>query len=98
MPHLSPADIRKVQEEEVNDELVTVSSTPQPQPVASPQPTAPGAPQHPGRVTIHVPANNAWRAPRLNLQAALAIRHREAVLKRSMTPDEQTEYLKELCK
>jgi hypothetical protein len=56
-----------------------------------------GAPTHPGRVTISVPANNGWRAPSLNLAAARAVRHREILLGRSMTKEEQDAFIKKLC-
>ncbi len=56
-----------------------------------------GPPKHPGRVSINVPANNDWRAPRLNLAAARAVRHEEIRLGRSLSEVEQAELLKRLC-
>jgi hypothetical protein len=69
-----------------NDELVVVSSKP-----------IVGAPSHPGRVTISVPANNGWRAPSININRARAVRHEEIRLGRSLSKEEADAYIKKLC-
>ena len=56
-----------------------------------------GAPKHPGKVSINIPQGNEWRAPRLSLNRARAVRHRELILGRSMTPTEADEYIRLLC-
>jgi hypothetical protein len=45
-------------------------------------------------------ANNPsrWDAPMLNIERAKAIRHRELILKRSMTAAEADDYIAALCR
>jgi len=55
-----------------------------------------GAPKHPGRVSINIPQSNDWKAPRLDLNRARAVRHEEIRLGRSMTKEEQDAFIKKL--